>query len=274
VASTDDGHGGRGAPWEPGAAASGSPARPWERLLSDDDRRRVAAAGFGQRSGFGRTPALLVIDVQNYMVAAPLGSPHSYPSACGAAAERALRPLAMLIAEAHARAVPVIYTRNEYRRDGTDIGVYRRKRGMPATEGWCLAGSEGARIHEAVAPAVADIVLPKTRPSAFFGTPLFALLTERAVDTLIVTGGSTSNCVRATAVDAASRDFRTIVVAECVFDRFELSHLAALFDLDRQYADVVSLGDALEGLRGREPPSVPPHAAAAEPERVRPPGSG
>ena len=107
-----------------------------------------------------------------------------------------------------------------------------------------------------------------------FGTPLFALLTERAVDTLIVTGGSTSNCVRATAVDAASRDFRTIVVAECVFDRFELSHLAALFDLDRQYADVVSLGDALEGLRGREPPSVPPHAAAAEPERVRPPGSG
>jgi nicotinamidase-related amidase len=78
---------------------------------------------------------------------------------------------------------------------------------------------------------------------------LLALLIDRGVDTVIVTGGSTSNCVRATAVDAASHDFRTIVVAECVFDRFELSHLAALFDLDRQYADVVDLGATLDHLR-------------------------
>jgi nicotinamidase-related amidase len=128
------------------------------------------------------------------------------------------------------------------------MGVYRRKRGMPDTEGWCLADSEGAQIHAAVAPEADDIVLPKCKPSAFFGTPLLALLIDRDIDTLLVCGGSTSNCVRATAVDAASFNFRTIVVADCVFDRFEISHLVALFDLDRQYADVVSLTEAVEGL--------------------------
>jgi nicotinamidase-related amidase len=221
----------------------------WQALLSERDRERVAAAGFGQRVGFGSAPALLVIDVQNYMVGPPPGSTHSYPSACGEEARRALAALPPLLAAARGHGVPVIYTRNEYRRDGADMGVYRRKRGMPATEGWCLAGSEGARIHEAVAPAPEDIVLPKSKPSAFLGTPLLGLLVDRGIDTVIVSGGSTSNCVRATAVDAASHNFRTIVVAECVFDRFELSHLTALFDLDRQYADVVGLDEALAALR-------------------------
>jgi nicotinamidase-related amidase len=273
VAPTDD-QGRAHAATPASDVAARSSARPWDRLLGDDDRRRIATAGFGQRVGFGQVPAVLVIDVQNYMVGPPPGSPHTYPAACGAVAERALPPLATLIGEARARAVPVIYTRNEYRRDGSDIGVYRRKRGLPETEGWCLAGSEGARIHEAVAPASADIVLPKARPSAFFGTPLLGLLTERGVDTVIVTGGSTSNCVRATAVDAASHDFRTIVVADCVFDRFEVSHLAALFDLDRQYADVVELRGVLEALRSPAPRSAPAHATVTRPEPVRPASSG
>jgi len=221
----------------------------WRQLLSDADRRRVAAAGFGRRIGFGRRPALLVIDVQNYMVGPPPGSTHTYPAACGEPAERALAAIAALAGAARASGAPVIYTRNEYRRDGADMGAYRRKRGMPDTEGWCIAGSEGAEIHRAVAPAAGDIVLSKGKPSAFFATPLAGLLIDRGIDTVIVTGGSTSNCVRATAVDASSHNFRTIVVAECVFDRFEVSHLASLFDLDRQYADVIELGAALTALR-------------------------
>jgi nicotinamidase-related amidase len=220
----------------------------WERLLGDRDRERMTRAGFGRRIGFGSRPALLVIDVQNYMVGQPPGSPHHYPSACGVEAERALPALARLIGASRVHGVPIIYTRNEFRRDGLDMGVYARKRGRPDTEGWCLAGSEGAQIHDAVAPASADIVLAKCKPSAFSGTPLLALLIDRGVDTVIVTGGSTSNCVRATAVDAASHNFRTIVVADGVFDRFEISHLTALFDLDRQYADVVDLAVALEAL--------------------------
>ncbi len=234
-------------------AADNPSSTPWERLLGDADRERLAAAGFGRRVGFGARPALLVIDVQNYMVGPPPGSPHRYPSSCGAEAERALPALAALIAVSRAQRVPVIYTRNEFRRDGLDMGVYRRKRGRPDTEGWCLAGSEGAQIHEAVAPAPADIVLSKCKPSAFFGTRLLALLVDRGVDTVIISGGSTSNCVRATAVDAASHNFRTIVVRECVFDRFEISHLTALFDLDRQYADVVDLAATLEHLEAPAP---------------------
>jgi maleamate amidohydrolase len=245
----------------PDAPKAGTPGRDpartpaWDRLLGDADRRRVAQAGFGLRVGFGRRPALLVIDLQNYMVGPPPGSPHHYPSACGAQAEQALPGVALLAARARACGAPVVYTRNEFRRDGIDMGVYRRKRGRPETEGWCLAGSEGAQIHDAVAPEPQDIVLSKCKPSAFFGTPLLGLLVDRGVDTVILTGGSTSNCVRATAVDAASHNFRTIVVEDCVFDRFEISHLTALFDLDRQYADVVDLPAALASLNRVETPA-------------------
>jgi nicotinamidase-related amidase len=92
-------------------------------------------------------------------------------------------------------------------------------------------------------------VLVKKKPSAFFGTPLLGLLVDRGVDTVIVTGGSTSNCVRATAVDAVSYNFRTIVPEDCVFDRIDVSHRTALFDLDRQYADVVVSASLIERLR-------------------------
>lgn len=189
-----------------------------------------------------------MIDVQQYMVGPPSGSQHEYPSACGEQAERALPLIAALAQAARAAGAPVIYTRNEFARDGSDIGVYGRKRDLLETEGWCLVGSEGAQIHPIVAPHEGDIVLPKRKPSAFFGTPLVGLLIDRAVDSVILTGGSTANCVRATAVDASSYDFRTAVVEDCVFDRFRLSHLATLFDLDRQWADVVSAVEARSHL--------------------------
>jgi len=136
------------------------------------------------------------------------------------------------------------------RRDGGDIGVYGRKRDLLETEGWCLEGSEGAEIVAALAPEPEDLVLVKKKPSAFFGTPLLGLLIDRGVDTVVVTGGSTSNCVRATAVDASSYNFRTAVVSDCVFDRIDLSHRVALFDLDRQYADVVDSEAAIDHFGG------------------------
>jgi len=223
-------------------------AQPWRELLDDADRALLERARFGRRVGLGSRPALLVIDVQRYMVGPPPGSPHEYPSACGEAAERALPRIAELARAARAAGAPVVYTRNEFARDGSDIGVYGRKRDLLSTEGWCLAGSEGAQIHPDVAPEPGDLVLPKRKPSAFFGTPLVGLLIDRGVDSVVVTGGSTANCVRATAVDASSYDFRTAVVSDCVFDRFRLSHLASLFDLDRQYADVVTSDDVVAHL--------------------------
>jgi len=222
---------------------------PWGALLSEADREQIARAGFGGRVGFGLRPAVLVIDAQNYMVGPPAGSVHTYPAACGQVAHTAMGAIARLLEAARESGAPVIYTRNQFRRDGSDMGVYERKRGRPQTEGWCLEGSEGAHIHAGVAPRDGDLVLDKVKPSAFHGTPLLGLLVDRRVDTVLITGGSTSNCVRATAVDAASHNLRTIVVADCVFDRFEISHLVSLFDLDRQYADVVGLREAVEALR-------------------------
>src|SRR5207253_10770809 len=106
----------------------------------------------------------------------------------------------------------------------------------------------GAEIHASVKPKPSDIVLVKKRPSAFFGTLLNSTLVERRVDTLIITGGTTSNCVRATAVDAMSYNYHTIVVSDCVYDRVQISHETALFDLDRQYADVVKSDEVIKHL--------------------------
>ena len=230
--------------------AEPEPSEIWAGLLSDADRALLGRVRMARRVGLGARPAVIVIDVQNYMIGPPPGSTHDYPSACGPAAGTALLRLAPLLAAARAAGCPVVYTRFELRRDGSDIGVYGRKRDLLTTEGWCLEGSEGAAIPAQVAPAPADIVLVKKKPSAFFGTPLLSLLVDRGVDSLILTGGSTANCVRATAVEAASYNFRTLVVADCVFDRFEISHRVALFDLDRQYADVVSSEDVIARLGG------------------------
>ncbi len=217
----------------------GSRQRPWEALLGSNERAVLERFGAGQRIGFGTAPAVVVIDAQNYMVGQPPGSDAVYPSACGAVAQAALEILRHVLNDARRQEILVVYTKYQVRRDGIDMGVYRLKRGLPATEGWCLEGSEGAEIASIVAPEPQDIVLTKKRPSAFWGTPLLGLLIARNVDTLIVAGGSTSNCVRATVVDAMSFGYRTTVIEDCVFDRFDLCHAVTLFDLERQYADVL-----------------------------------
>jgi maleamate amidohydrolase len=232
---------------------------PWAHLLTEADRELIDRARFARRMGMGKRPALLIIDVQNYMVGPPLGSTHDYPSACGASAEQAVCALAALLTVARKAHVPVIYTKYVLRRDGSDIGVYGLKRDLLASEGWCLEGSEGSEISELVSPIAIDTVLVKKKPSAFFGTPLLSYLIDRRVDTVVITGGSTSNCVRATAVDSMSYNFRTAVVEDCVFDRFQLSHLAALFDLDRQYADVVRSAQMRQYFQGLDSAEVSIH---------------
>lgn len=195
----------------------------------------------------GSNPAVVVIDAQQYMVGDGNGASERFPSACGTGAQ-ALERLAPLLAAARHAHVPVIYTRFVLNRDGSDIGVYGRKRDLLDIDGWCLEGTAGAEIAGSIRPEVGDIVLVKKKPSAFLGTPLLGILIDRSIDTVVVTGGSTSNCVRATAVDAASYNYRTLVVEDCVFDRIQISHDIALFDIDRQYGDVVASADVIERL--------------------------
>lgn len=217
--------------------------------ITEEERARLASAGFGQKIGFGKSPALIVIDVQNYNVGPPEGPTIEYPSGAGQVAHNALRKISMLLSVAREKRIPIIYTQFILKRDRSDIGVYGRKRSFLEIEGWCLEGSEGAKIHNSIAPQLGDIVLVKKRPSAFFGTMLNSLLIDRGIDTLIITGGTTSNCVRATTVDSMSYNYRAIVVSDCVYDRVQLSHEVSLFDLNRQYADVVSSDEVIKHLR-------------------------
>ena len=221
-------------------------------LLTDAERRQLTTAGMGRRSGFGIRPALLVIDAQNYMVgpATPSDDTH-YPSACAGAREVA--PVIVRLARAfREKSLPVIYTRQVARGDGQDMGVKRLKRGVLDIEGWYIDGTKGAELSPLVEPQPQDIVLAKLKQSGFHGTPLLTLLIDMNVDTLVITGGSTSNCIRATAIDSSSYNFRTIVPHDAVFDRIRISHEVNLMDISRQLGDVVAAADVIDHV-GRLP---------------------
>jgi nicotinamidase-related amidase len=226
--------------------------RPWDAFLTDADRAVLTKGRFGRRMGFGKRPAVLVIDAQRYMVGEE-GNDAAWPSSCGAVGRAALAEIARIVHAAQAAAVPCFFTRFELDSEGRDIGVYGLKRDLLRSEHWCLAGTKGAELAPDLVPGQRDVVLVKKKPSAFHGTPLLGLLLDRGVDTVIVTGGATSNCVQATVFDAASYNLRAIVPMEAVFDRVPVSHAIALFDMDRQFADVVPRDAVLARLATRPP---------------------
>jgi nicotinamidase-related amidase len=216
--------------------------------MSEEEIAQLRRAGLGKRIGFGRRPALLVIDAQNYMVGATGPDDRTeYPSAC-ATGRPALAVIARLAKAFRAVGRPVFYTRNVARPDGADMGVKLLKRGILKIEGWYLEGTKGAEIAAGVAPQPQDIVLNKGKQSGFHGTPLLNLLVAAQVDTVVITGGSTSNCVRATAIDASSHNFRTIVPRDGVFDRVRISHEVNLMDIARQLGDVVTSDEVISYL--------------------------
>ena len=194
-------------------------------------------AGFGGGVGWGANPALIIID----MCAAYLtpGSPLFMDSA--APVRDAIRPVA---AAARASGAPVLFTRVEYAHP-TDGGLFRRKIAALA----CFdSGNPLADFDPALAPQPGDMVLTKQFPSAFFGTPLAGLLTAQGVDTLLVTGVSTSGCVRATAVDALCHGFAPQVITDCVGDRTPEIQAANLLDLEAKTADLLDSQTAIARL--------------------------
>lgn len=229
---------------------------PWQSYLNEEDLAVIARGKFGRRMGFGERPAVIVIDAQKYMVGAA-GSDALWPSSCGEIGRRAVAAIAQVVDAAQAARVPCFFTRFEVDRSGADMGVYRRKRDLLDSEHWCLAGSVGAELVPQLRPGAGDIEFVKKKPSGFHGTPLLGYLVERGIDTVIITGGATSNCIRATVFDASSYNFRAIVPQEAVFDRIPISHAISLFDMDRQFADVVPVGQVLEYLRGAGAAAAP-----------------
>lgn len=194
--------------------------------------------GFGGRQGFGRRPALLVVDMT-------LGftTPGS-PLHCEL--DAALTAIAGLLAVARTRQVPVVYTTVSYG-EGDQAVAQAFIDKVPAL----LALAEGSRFTEIdprIAPLPHEPVLNKLFASAFFGTPLQSLLAAHDCDSVLVTGASTSGCVRATAVDVLQNGYRLVIPREAVGDRSPAAHEQALTDVDAKYGDVVALDDALAWL--------------------------
>ena len=216
----------------------------WRENLSDADRAIIDKGSWAQRAGYGRRPALIIIDAQNYMVCKP-GNHDDYPLSCGDVGWEAVKHIKRIANACRANGVPVFYTQFVLAQDGSDAGMFDRKIGVARGENAYFEGTHGADIVADIAPQPGDIHFIKKKPSSFFGTPLQAYLTDRQIDTLIITGGATCNCVRATACESFSLNYRTIVPREAVFDRIPLSHEITLFDIDRFLGDVVSTDEVV-----------------------------
>jgi maleamate amidohydrolase len=178
--------------------------------------------------GFGKAPALILVDfVEAYF---------NKDSPLYAGVEDALSSALRIRDAARAAGIPIVYTNVVYQEGGNDGGVFYRK--VPALEVFVSGNPLGA-WPDGLEPVEGELVISKQYPSAFFGTSLAATLNEEGIDTLIITGVTTSGCVRATCVDAMSYGFVPIVVADACGDRHAAPHEANLFDMNAKYADVV-----------------------------------
>lgn len=195
--------------------------------------------GFGHNSGFGERPCLLIVDfVNGFADPAQFG---------GGNIDDAITNTSVLLAKAREMQLPVAFTRVVYADDGSDAGVFCLK--APNL----VALTEHAPASQVVAelePSNGEYVIAKTQPSAFFGTNLAAWLIARRVDTVLVTGCTTSGCVRASVIDSMSYNFRTIVVSDCVGDRAIGPHEANLFDMEQKYADLMTAAEVAGALDG------------------------
>ena len=209
-------------------------------MSSSDLEDDYQGAGFGNRLGFGDHPALLMVDFARAYF--DNGSPLY-------AHVEAVVPTAAAVLEAARQAeIPVVFTRVVYANGGLDGGLfYRKVQPLEVFRGESAAG----QIIEELAPRQGELVIKKQYASAFFGTTLDSTLRSLGVDTVILTGLSTSGCVRATAVDAIQLGFRPTVVADAVGDRDRRPHEASLFDLAAKYADVLPADEVVSYLRSR-----------------------
>jgi maleamate amidohydrolase len=186
--------------------------------------------------GTGSRPAVVVVDFQIAFTEHARCDEHTVSS---------MEATAVLLDKARASGVPVVYLAVAYD-DLTDVPLsWRREDGIFAS---CRRGAETAAINPIVAMQPGDILVEKTHASGFFNTSLHEVLTDLGIDTVLLTGTSTSGCVRSTAVDAAARSYRVVVVEECCDDWRPVSNAAALYDLADRYADVVHLDEMLAYL--------------------------
>jgi nicotinamidase-related amidase len=225
--------------------------RVWDQYITAKDRAVYEASGYGARTGFGARPAVLVVDV-NYAFTGDRDRPilesiKTWRNSCGDAGWAAIPPTQRLLAAARDRQIPVFFSTGiDSRPDGFDRGGWahknnRSREDLPAAR--AASPVRGNDIVREIAPQPHEILIEKIKPSAFHGTPLLGYLIDLGIDTLIVSGTTTSGCVRASVLDAFSQNYKITIVEECTFDRFESSHAINLFDMHCKYCDVLPLED-------------------------------
>jgi maleamate amidohydrolase len=208
-------------------------------MSSEEDLLANYKKAYDNRVGFGSRPALILIDFcQAYFEPG-----NALYSEVDEALESALR----VRAAARAAGVPVVLTNVVYHPSGIDGGRFYEK-AMPLKN--FLKGSPMGAFGPGLEPFDDELIVSKQYPSAFFGTSLASTLTASGIDSVILTGLTTSGCVRASCVDAMSHGFRTAVVAEACGDRHDAPHEANLFDMNAKYADVVGEAEVVAFLKG------------------------
>jgi len=231
--------------------------RIWDSYLTPADKKHLDGAA-DKRVGFGARPALLLVDLYRAVFGdkpEPLMQAiKTWPSSCGLAGWTALPHIQQLLAASRAAGIPVIHITMlaDSGMLGWNDAIHHstpKAQPKPMDDTALDRKRRGADIVDEVAPIAGEVVLRKTAPSAFWGTPLAGHLNFHGIDTLIVAGESTSGCVRASVVEAVSYRYRVQVVEECVFDRHEATHAMNLFDMHQKYADVIKLEDALAALK-------------------------
>jgi len=221
-------------------------SRPWDNIIDQDEINAYNAAGFGKSSGLGKRPALLIIDVQYRTVGTtPMPfwqSIEEFPTSCGQVGWDAVTHIKSLLNYFRKRRWPVLYP---YVAPKMNFDQGRLAEKVPALMG---VAEKGYEFVADIAPQPEDILLPKKHPSAFFGTPLVSYLVDKNVDTLVVTGCTTSGCVRGSVVDGFAYNFRIVVPHDAVYDRSDTSHAVNLFDMSAKYADVMTTSETLSRL--------------------------
>jgi maleamate amidohydrolase len=206
----------------------------WEKTTRADYERK----GFAGRSGYGRSPVLLIVDFINAFTdpKTPLGGDFAWEINATRELQEAFRR----------GGLPIVYTTIAYRKDLRDGGLFVKK--VPSLA-ILQKGTPLIEVDPRIQPLPGEKVIEKKYASAFFGTDLDVELRKLGVDTVVMAGCTTSGCIRASAIDSLQHGYHTIVVREAVGDRAAGPHEANLFDIDAKYADVVGLAEALDYLR-------------------------
>jgi maleamate amidohydrolase len=215
----------------------------WEDVI--DDEIRALTRNYASRMGLRGRPALLCIDNYNAVFGDRpqplLEAIERFPGTCGLAAWNALEPTRRLMAAARQADIPVIHTTADLANRASAAATRATKRAIGGRD----AEWDFAHFPE-LTPHSGELLIRKTRASAFYGTPLSAHLVQLGVDTLVICGNSTSGCVRASVNEAFMHGYSVGIVEDCVFDRNWLSHKVNLYDMNTKYGDVIFVDEAVD----------------------------